>query len=330
VTDPREASGRASGSRHEPLDAPVGSDPSPASPDDLDTAEARRQGLDAVGRAFDEVKARTGISARGGVAAVVGGLILARLMRYLRLPRLRGRMLRRFGFGLLIVVMSVTTCSFGVDPSSLTAEYGAPVAASTEDAASVLNRGAQALQGVGETRSLEFTLTEAEATSVLSLGMMLPDLMQAAGRIPQEEIRSATDLEALRARVWEEAEEQRQEMMRSLSLPQRMAMRLDPRIRTGDVEVRFLESGEVVVAGYVQAWSFRQPAMFVVAPRAQAGELELDFVRGRLGRLPAPEIVFDLLGHALARAVLLGRDHAQVSELTVSEGRLRFAGRLGG
>jgi hypothetical protein len=68
--------------------------------------------------------------------------------------------------------------------------------------------------------------------------------------------------------------------------------------------------------------------MFVVAPSARSGELELDFVQGRLGRVPAPAFVFDLLGAAIARTVLLGREYAEVAELTVGAGTLSFEGRV--
>lgn len=264
-----------------------------------------------------------------GLGALVGGLLLGRARRSLRIRRPGKRLLRRFGLGLLIVVSSVATCSFGVDPASLTAAYGDPVPSSTEDAARVLTRGAEAIQGAPESRSLRLTMTESEATSALSLGLMLPELMRAADRIPQEDIQQASDLEALRDRIWQEADAQRDEIAERVGFSQRVLMKLDPKLRTGDVQVRFEPSGEVVVAGYVQAWRFKQPGLFVVAPRASNGELSLDFVSGRLGRMPLPEFIFDWFGRLAASAVLLGREHAQVSEITVGDGTLTFEGRLG-
>ena len=57
---------------------------------------------------------------------------------------------------------------------------------------------------------------------------------------------------------------------------------------------------------------------------------ELDFVRGQLGRLPAPEWAFDKLGDLLSSLILLGQDYAEISELSVTEGRMTFVGRVTG
>jgi hypothetical protein len=110
----------------------------------------------------------------------------------------------------------------------------------------------------------------------------------------------------------------------SMSFRQRVAALFDPRIRTGDVQVRFTGQGEIVLAGYVEAWRFRQPALVVFAPRARSGELELNFVKGQLGRLPAPAPAFDLLGKLVASLILQGRDYAEISHLQVQQGRLTF------
>jgi len=264
-----------------------------------------------------------------GLGAFLGGLLFRRVRRAARRPGIGRRMLRRLGWGVLIVVLSIATCSFGVDTAGLTAAYGDPVPASSEDAARVLTRGVDALARAPETGSLRLTLTESEATSALNLGLMLPELMRAADRITQEEIQQAPDLEALRDRVWSEVDAQRAELAAHAGFVQRALMRLDPELHTGDVQVRFEGSGEVVVAGYVQAWRFKLPGLFVVAPRASDGELDLDFVSGRLGRLPLPEFAFDAFGKLVASAILLGRDRAQVSEITVGDGTLTFEGRLG-
>jgi hypothetical protein len=282
--------------------------------------------------ALNEARAKLGKHAgRGvtlGLGALVGAMILGGLRRALRRAWPRGKRLRRFGIGLVIVALSVTTCSYGVDTSTLTAGWGEPVPASTDDAARVLTRGVEVLRRAPETGIVRLTVTESEATSALSIGLMMSDLMQAAGRIPQEEIQGAADLDALRERIWEEADLQRQELAAGSGLVGRILVKLDPRIRTGDVQVRFEGSGEVVVAGYVQAWRFRQPGVFVVAPSARGGELTLDFVSGRLGRLPLPELVFDLFGGAVARGILLGQRYAEVWEITVGDGTFTFAGRV--
>jgi len=265
-----------------------------------------------------------------GVLGAIGGLLLASASRRVfRRPRVRRRRMRALGLGLLIAVLSVTTCSFGLDPATLTESYGPPVPSSAQDAIDFAEKGARAIERFGADNTLRITVTESEATSALSLGLLLPELMTALNQIPPDELKNATDLETLRERVWREQDQARDSLLAGLPLPARLLEKLDPRIRTGDVQVRFQESGEVVVGGFVQAWSFRQPLMFVVAPRARSGELDLDFVKGRLGRLPAPTFLFDPFGDVLARGVLLGREYAEVTDLTVGAGSLTFGGRLG-
>lgn len=297
----------------------------------VDPREAQDQAREAVDQALEQAREHVAPALAGlSVGGILGGIARRRLRRAVGGRRRRRKLLRRFGFGLLIVVTSVATCSLGVDPSTLTASYGDPVPASRDDAARVITRGVEALQRAPDAGVVRITMTEAEATSALSLGMMLPELMLASQRIPQEEIQQIEDLDALRERIWREADAQRDEMAEGLGLTRRLILKLDPGLRTGDVQVRFEETGQVVVAGYVQAWRFRQPGVFVVAPSARDGELTFDFVSGRLGRLPLPEVAFDWVGGMVASAILMGRDHAEVSEISVGDGTFTFEGRLGG
>lgn len=294
------------------------------------TNPEQEEAAEALARAAEESGGEARRAATVGLGGLLGSLLLGRVRRSVRAPRVRFRRMKRFGWGLGIVVLSVATCSWGVDPAELTAQYGDPVPASREDAARVLTRGVEAWRSAPGAGALRFTLTESEATSALGIGLMMPELMRAAGRIPQEELEQLGDLATLQARIWQEADAQRAELAERFGLSERLLLKLDPRIRTGAMQVRFRGSGEVVVAGYVQAWSFRLPGVFVVAPLARDGTLELDFVSGRLGRLPLPEVAFDWMGSMLVRGILLGRDYAEVSEITVGEGTLTFAGRVTG
>ena len=94
-----------------------------------------------------------------------------------------------------------------------------------------------------------------------------------------------------------------------------------------ELEVRFKGNGHIVVRGYGQVRKLRQPLRVVVAPRASDGELVLDFVEGKLGPVPLPEPLFDLIGKALSRAILAGQDYAEIQEITVAEGTLTLRGR---
>ena len=289
--------------------------PEPADPGEGLAAEEQ-------GDAMLAKQVATGVAV--GAGSLLGAMALSRLRRSARRILPRGRLLRRFGAGALIVVLSFATCSYGVDTSTLTSEWGDPVEASTEDAARVLTRGAELLSAVPEAGGVRITVTEAEATAALSIGLLLSDLTQAAGRIPQEEVRSATDLQALRERIWEESEIVRREVASRAGWAERVLLAVDPRIRTGDVEVRFEGSGEVVVAGYVEAWGVKLPGLFAFAPSAGADELELDFVSGRLGRAPLPELLFDWAGRSVARGVLAARGIARIEEISIEDGRATF------
>lgn len=306
-------------------------DPREAQAQAQEAQEAQDQAREAVDQAMEQARRHVGPALAGlSVGGIMAGMARRRFRRAMGGRRRRRKLLRRFGFGLLIVVSSVATCSFGVDPSTLTASYGDPVPASRDDAARVITRSVEALQRSPDAGAVRITMTEEEATSALSVGMLLPELMLVSERIPRDEIQQIEDLDALRERIWQEAEAQRDEIAEELGFTQRLILKLDPKLRTGDVQVRFEETGEVVVAGYLQAWRFRQPGIFVVAPSARDGELTFDFVAGKLGRLPLPELAFDWMGGVVASAILLGREHAEISEITVGDGMFTFEGRLGG
>lgn len=278
------------------------------------TPEQQQQIEEAMNRARSALKG----AARFGL----GGLALRGILRSrFRLPRIRSR---RPGIGLLIAALSIVTCSAGVNLRTLTAEYGEPVPATTDLAQGFARRTARAIQNASTTRRFRITIPEAEATSALSLGLMIPELMRALDSLPPEALQQATSIEDLRTLL----REHRRRAAGQQTFRQRVAALFDPQLRTGDVQVRFTGAGEIVVAGYVQAWRWKQPALVVFAPRARTGELELDFVKGRLGRLAAPAWAFDLLGTLVASLILQGREYAEISSITVKPGQLTFEARV--
>lgn len=285
------------------------------SPDhDLDP-EQRAQ----VEQALAQAQAALGSVTRAGCLGMVfRGFLRSLVPRW----RFRGRRLALLLVGLLVAGLSVVTCSAGVDLASLTAEYGEPVPATREAAQRLLVRSGEAIQTAAASRLFRLTISETEATSALSLGLAIPELMRAMQTVPAEEIQGIEDIGELRTTLRQREAQKRES--RTVTFKERLAGLLDPRLRTGDVQVRFTGSGQVVVAGYVQAWRWQQPALVVFAPHARSGELRLDFVKGRLGRLPAPAWAFDKLGGLVASLILLGDDHAEITELTVEQGRLTF------
>lgn len=263
------------------------------------------------------------------LGAFLATLLLGRLWRAVRRPFRNRRLMRRFGLGLLIVATSLVSCSYGIDTTRLTAAWGEPVPATRDAAVRALDKGIAAVKGAPAAGEIRLSLSEAEATSALSLGLLLFDLMQVAGRIPQEEIRAVDDLDRLRDRIADEVQRARLRQAANASFLERALVRLDPGLRTGDIQVRFEPNGEIVVAGYIQAWRFRQPGLFVMAPSTGNGRLTLDFVSGKLGRLPLPEVAFDWLGRAVVEALLLGREYGEITEIGVADGVLTFAARAG-
>lgn len=256
------------------------------------------------------------------VGGILGMLGRGMFRRSVRRRRPRGRNLAFFGVGLVVMLLSISTCSAGVDLASMTEEYGPPIPANREAARRFIERTATAVKNAPAGRRLRIEVTDVEATSALSLGLMMPELMGAMQTMPAEEAQSIDDLAVLRERLRAREATARD----SLGLVGRFTGALNPRLRTGDVQVRFTSGGEIVVAGYVQAWRWQQPALVVFAPRARDGQLELDFRKGRLGRVPAPERVFDVLGGLVSSLIVQGREYAEIREITVEEGRMTFVG----
>jgi hypothetical protein len=276
-----------------------------------------------IEKALAQARATLGSVSRGGCLTLFFYGIFQSVVGRLRFALQK---LVYLGIGLLVVVLSVTTCSAGVDLASLTAQYGEPVPASKAAAERFVRRTAAAVQSAAVSRRFQITVSEREATSALSLGLLMPELMRMLASLSPEEVEAASDIEDLRRLIREREATKRE----SSTFGQRVAAFFDPQLRTGDVQVRFTGDGEIVMAGYVEAWRWQQPALVVFAPSARAGHLELDFVRGRLGRLPAPAWAFDLLGELAASLILMGQDYGEISNLTVESGKLTFAASLSG
>jgi hypothetical protein len=99
------------------------------------------------------------------------------------------------------------------------------------------------------------------------------------------------------------------------------------RLTIQEPQVYFLSSGSMLVRGEARFLVLSLPVRVVTAPRASQGELVLDFVEGQLGPVPMPEILFDYIGKGLARALLAGREVAEITEIRVTDGVLTISGR---
>jgi hypothetical protein len=204
---------------------------------------------------------------------------------------------------------------------------GPPIATSQEAAQQFLQKITQASNGSAGSGEVALTVTQEEVTSFLVIGAELADQLQAARNLENlEDLADLQDLEGLEGieglARWQELARQREGLPR-IRLPD-----LSLRLGLEEPEVRFQGDGQVIVRGYATVRRLRQPVRVVIAPRAADGELAFDFVEGKLGPLPLPEGLFDLVAAGLARAVMGGDRAIQVREITVNEGTLTLRGRL--
>lgn len=102
------------------------------------------------------------------------------------------------------------------------------------------------------------------------------------------------------------------------------------RLKILEPQVRFTAEGQIDIRAVGQVGDSERPIQLVFAPRASAGELELDFVAGNLGGLPMPELIFDPIGNLLARMILAGQEFIRVDEITVVQGSLTLSGEWTG
>jgi len=227
------------------------------------------------------------------------------------------------------VVLCVTLWGgafWGVSPETLTSRYGEPVPSSAAAAVRFLEAGGRAIRDTDEGERLAVTLTEEEASSAFSLGLMLPRLRALVEPIPHDELRAEQSFEALHDRIWEAHVAMRDSASAARSVPARMLAMLAPRARMREVQVRFEDSGEVVAAGYLELWGVDLPLLLAVIPSARGGALELAYVRGRAGRLPVPGVFFGLVRDAVSRAAMTGGSGAEIAEIVVGQGSLTVVG----
>ena len=212
-------------------------------------------------------------------------------------------------------------------PGRLQAELpddGPPVTTSQAAALRFVEKVTAAGQSGAESGRSTLTVTEEEATSFLNIGTALSEQLEQLGSVQGlEGLGQLEGIEGLEALEGIEGLDRLRELA-----GQREGLRgLRPRLSIREPEVRFQKEGRVVVRGYAQIWRWRQPVRIVVAPHARKGELDLDFVEGKLGPVGLPEWLFDLAGFGLSRVILAGQDYAEIDEITVRDGSLTVSGR---
>jgi hypothetical protein len=200
---------------------------------------------------------------------------------------------------------------------------GPSVTVSPKAALRFVEKVSAASQNAVDTGQSTLTVTQREVTSFLNIWTAL------SGQF--EGLQSLENVEALQALQGTTEAAELQTLLglmeRNEALPGLDPSALTLRLAIKEPEVRFTADGRIVVRGYVAVLFWQWPTRIVVAPRASQGEMVLDFVEGNLGRISMPEVVFDLIGRGLARAILAGQQYAEITQIRVSEGQLTISGR---
>lgn len=215
---------------------------------------------------------------------------------------------------------------------------GPAVAVSGAAAARFFSKALASGQSAANTQSVRFTVTQEEATSALAIGAQLAAFSQGGPAFD--------GLDSLQGIPGADFDQLLQAQGDSLpeGLPPELTGLLggtglgggsssgiglpDLRLKLEEPQVYFKSDGRLILRGYGRLWRWRQPIRVVVAPAASGDSIDLDFVEGQLGSLPLPELLFDPVGKLLANVLLAGRDYAEISELTVGDGTMTFAGSL--
>ncbi|MFP3854348.1 MAG: hypothetical protein ACLFWD_08665 [Anaerolineales bacterium] len=230
----------------------------------------------------------------------------------------------------LTLAMLSVACSMPFSGPAELPDDGPPVAVSKESAASFVSKVLQSSQQAAQTQSVRFTVTDEEVTSALSFAADIAAFSQGSqafeglegfdpgaldGQDLPPEVERLRDLGDLLGQFSGEGGGTGSGL-------------LDLRLRLEEPQVYFLASGDMILRGYGRFSRWRFPMRVVVAPSIQADQIELDFVEGQLGAVPLPAFIFDPLGGLFGQALLAGQDYAEITELTVTEGALTFAGQV--
>lgn len=245
-----------------------------------------------------------------------------------RLERRRGRRVVRLALlGIVLLAASVATCSVGVAPATMMSEYEDPIPASPEIAMDVFARGASVLQDVPGSSVVEVTLSEAEATSAMGLGLSASDLLEVMRSVRPGELEGSESLGEIRRRL--RTRLLAAEAAAPSTWTERVRSAIDPRLGVEDAQVRFSESGRVVFAGSIRAWDWSQPTLLSLTPRVEDGALRIELHRAQLGRLAAPRFLFDRIERMLSPERILGGTVVEVTALEITGDSLTFEGRIG-
>ncbi len=195
---------------------------------------------------------------------------------------------------------------------------------SRDAALSLLRKGLTAGQQATNTQILSLTVTDAEITSFLNIRR---EFTQELEGIDLDQLTQIEGLEGLEGLAVDTLDI---EAARRLLGPQGDAngLRL-PGLRAGIREpaVYFRADGQVISRGEIGLLRWSLPVRVAFAPAAVDGRLALNFVEGQIGHVVMPAFVFNLLDRGLGDVLLVGQQHAQITEVSVTQGNLTIRGR---
>lgn len=232
---------------------------------------------------------------------------------------------RARGWLLVVAVFAVfllTSCadSGGLFEAELP-DDGPPPPTTADSAGRFLQKLSTAGEGAANTGRFTLTVTDEEVTSFLNVGTLLHRQL---GDLPIQDLDQLQDIPELEGI---DLGRYRDLLGEGGRMPVLGEDGLRLRLTIQEPQVYFLSSGSMLVRGEARFLVLSLPVRVVTAPRASQGELVLDFVEGQLGPVPMPEILFDYIGKGLARALLAGREVAEITEIRVTDGVLTVSGR---
>lgn len=247
------------------------------------------------------------------------------------------------------LILGVLVCACGVGAATVGRQYIEPyltvdlpdecpdIAVSQDAAISFITKVVTVGQGAAQTKSARLTITQKELTSFVAIGSLLAEQMQELQNLQNlqnlspeqaDQLRQLENMQGLeRLQALEQFNDQRRQGSGQDAGPLPVPD-LSLRLTLEEPQICFKQNGQIAVEGYGAIRGRRQPVRLILAPRASQGELVLDFVEGDLGPVPMPESVFDTIGSGLSKAILAGRDYAEISEISVQRGSITIAGRL--
>ncbi len=233
--------------------------------------------------------------------------------------RIRTRTRPLFLLVALAIVLVLTGCQ---TPEFLQAELpsdGPPIPVSQAAAARFVEKVTAAGEGAVATKRLDLTVTQEEVTSFLGIGSQIAEQMEemnVSGLQGLQQLEGSPEFQSI------EGLPQWLELLQGREALSDLSLRLGIR----EPQVYFTGSEQIIVRGYAEVLGQRQPLRLVLAPRASDGEVEMDFVEGKLGPVSVPEALIDKLGLGLAKLLVAGEEFVEVSEIRVDSGILTVRG----